>query len=160
VNDYPCFACGDAVPVGTALCPRCRAIEWDKFSSAPKALGAKHKTTLPPTEKQLERINELKDLPEFRDHLDWLLTAVNKGMLNTRGQAGILISQMKKKLENTEESGVNLIPLDGQHLAKNVIILTDGENNDPYDLKKIISAGMHPGDAYYVFGPEDGEDDA
>jgi len=134
---------------------RCRTTEWDKFHAAPKALGAPHKTTLPPTKRQLERISELKERPEFADHLDWLITAIDKGMLNTRGQAGILISQMKKKLEE-ESGGVNLIPLDGQHRhMANVIILTDGENNDPYDLKKIVAGGMNPGDAYYVFGPEE-----
>lgn len=53
----------------------------------------------PPTRKQLERIQELKERPEFRPHLDWLLDAVeNKNMLNTLGQAGILINIMKRRI--------------------------------------------------------------
>lgn len=64
----------------------------------PKMETTTKKTMQPPTEAQLERINELKDHPAFQhEELDWLLTAIEKGMLNTRGQAGILINEMKKK---------------------------------------------------------------
>jgi hypothetical protein len=53
----------------------------------------------PPTEHMLERIKELKDMPEFAPHLDWLMDAIqNRNMLNTMGQAGILINEMKKKI--------------------------------------------------------------
>jgi hypothetical protein len=84
------------------LCDYCQAI-FEGPSGHHRAMAyafqeeKAKKTTLPPTEKQLERINQLKDLPEFQEHLDWLLEAINKGMLNTRGQAGILINEMKKK---------------------------------------------------------------
>lgn len=57
------------------------------------------KSMLPPTDIQVERIKELKDRKEFTPHLDWLIDAIQKrGLLNTRGQAGILINEMKKKI--------------------------------------------------------------
>lgn len=88
-----CRACGEHFTGPTRLCQGCRLVygDDDKKSVPPK------KTMQPPTPAQLERINELKDHPEFQEHLDWLLTAIEKGMLNTRGQAGILINEMKKK---------------------------------------------------------------
>ena len=56
------------------------------------------KTMQPPTQAQLERIKELSERPEMQEHLDWLHTAIiEKNMLNTKGQAGILINEMKKK---------------------------------------------------------------
>ena len=52
----------------------------------------------PPTQHMIERVQELKD-HELFDEYDWLLESIkHRGMLNTMGQAGILISAMKKKI--------------------------------------------------------------
>ncbi len=72
--------------------------DFEALPKTPEKHRAKHRTKLPPTEKQLERIKELSECPEMQEHLDWLHTAIiERNMLNTRGQAGILITQMKKK---------------------------------------------------------------
>lgn len=94
-----CRSCGVRFTGSGRTCGDCRLIYGDDgFSDIQKTVPPEvKKTALAPTEKQLERINELKDLPEFQEHLDWLLEAIEKGMLNTRGQAGILINQMKRK---------------------------------------------------------------
>lgn len=65
------------------------------------------KSMLLPTDKQTERIKELKDRPEFSgEHLDWLIDAIqNRKMLNTRGQAEKLIFMMKQKIR---EAGGNV----------------------------------------------------
>ena len=92
-----CLACEERFTTPGRLCKNCRIVFGDE--GPPEAEKPVKKTMQPPTEAQLERINELKELPEFQDGagLDWLLAAIEKGMLNTRGQAGILINQMKKK---------------------------------------------------------------
>lgn len=95
-----CQSCGARFSGATGtVCPKCvnRASRRTVILTDGEENTPVKKSSPPATEKQLERINELKDLPEFQEHLDWLLTAIEKGMLNTRGQAGILINQMKKK---------------------------------------------------------------
>lgn len=60
------------------------------------------KTKLPPTEKQLVRIDDLLDHPAIAPHLDNLLVKM-PGYLNTRGGAGWLINWMKSEIGKYEK---------------------------------------------------------
>lgn len=64
-------------------------------------------TIPPPTVPQLKRIKELKDHPAFATgaNLDYIYDALMvKKMTRNREQAGILIYEMKKKVEEYEKS--------------------------------------------------------
>lgn len=102
-------------------CPKCsagfssyRALEVHETDHDVQIVKSK-RSTLKPTERMLERIQELKGHPVFAsgENLEWLHNAiVERGMLRNMGMAGRLIGMMKEKVAKWEEENRQLPKLD------------------------------------------------